>query len=295
MKKRFAHTPHLTQDVVRDTLDKSNNERVLSVKHSNLSEAASSLVDLSASHFDIRNLTREEHDFSIFVPDKLSKLQDISLVKHPIIETALELFDDYKCNSRISLGGFCILLIAKCLQSLPSHTPSQEIWDKQKALAECYELLDKAMYLHHYGVIDIRLESSNNETIKTLNSGNKLAVLSGNYLFSFATHRLAKIVRQPIIFDYVGASIDEFCIKHFGHLQKPGMGKTGHPWADVDMKYWEKYGGYCSTDLLAYSCQSVVMLAELSSVRFERSAFEFGHNLKLLWNVSDTLNFLQFT
>lgn len=270
-----------------------------------LIERAAQVVDTDISHFDIRNLLQQEHDLSIFTLDRVSKLEaDLVTVEHPIINVAHEIFEHDENKSRTSLGGFCLLLLAKSLQSVPSNNITPEIWKKQKIFAECYEMIDKAMYLHHHAIIDIPTENETLQTTNAKNKGNKLAVLGGDYLFSYAIVRLSREVRPATVFDFIGASIDEFCINHFDDPAKLESikqssvsnsslsslsiqeNRNNYPWDRVDRYYWEKYGGYCSTHLLAYCSQYACKMAHLASMRYEKAAFKFGYNLRLLWNVS---------
>lgn len=267
---------------------------------------AGQLVDTPVNHFDIRNLLREEAILSAFALEKVSSLQSgLSSTHHPIISVAQEIFQDSDTKWINSLGGFTLLLLAKSLESVPSYNCnhnkqhqstnfSENIWEKQKIFAECYEMIDKAMYIHHQSIINIPVKSSSesnvidgtiNKTNTILNNGNKLAVLGGDYLFSFGIIRLASVVKRANVFDFIGAAIDEFCINQFDNYQRE-ISNYIKPKSDMNMETWEKYGGYCSAKLAAYSAQFITTLTNLSSKRFEQSAFDFGYNLKLKWNVS---------
>ncbi|XP_074600740.1 uncharacterized protein LOC141854815 [Brevipalpus obovatus] len=271
-------------------------------------EKAAQLVDTDTLHFDIRNLIPKENDLSMSAFNKVSQLREnLSGISHPIIPVAQEIFEAGSGETRASqssLGGFCLLLLAKSLQAVPTANVSSEIWEKQKIFAECCEMIDKAMYIHHHAIIDFPMDFKNVSLMNAKNSGNKLAVLGGDYLFSFSIMRLASLVRQTNVFDFIGASIDGFCINHFD--QKYALDRNEelpptsafvhsrhsqnhHSWDLVDKNYWEKFGGYCSTDLLAYSCQYITKMANLTSIRYDRAAFKFGYNLRLLWNVKDDL------
>lgn len=296
---------------IKESLLQTINRRYIvslaaSTQQAGILERAANVVDTSVSHFDIRNLLQQEQDLSIFTLDKVSKLEaDLVTAEHPIIGVAHEIFEHDETKIRTSLGGFCLLLLAKSLQSVPSNNITLEMWKKQKIFAECYEMIDKAMYLHHHAIIDIPTEIENSQSINAKNKGNKLAVLGGDYLFSYAIVRLSREVRPATVFDFIGASIDEFCINHFDDPARLESIKTSssvsnsslslfsaqdqrnnYPWNKVDSYYWEKYGGYCSTHLLAYCSQYVCKMAHLASMRYEKAAFKFGYNLRLLWNVS---------
>ncbi|XP_015787794.1 decaprenyl-diphosphate synthase subunit 2 [Tetranychus urticae] len=248
-------------------------------------ESAGKLVNTSISHFDIRNLLREETILSSFALEKVSSLQSgLSSTHHPIISVAQEIFQDSDTKLIDSLGGFTLLLLAKSLESVPSFTFNQEVWEKQKIFAECYEMIDKAMYIHHKSIINLPLESDDTRTLNILNNGNKLAVLGGDYLFSFGIIRLASLVRRANVFDFIGASIDEFCVNHFDNYQRD-INNWILPKSGMTMETWEKYGGYCSAKLAAYSAQFITVMTNLSSIRFEQAAFNFGYNLKLKWNM----------
>lgn len=236
--------------------------------------------------------------------------------------------------------------------------------ERQLALAECFELLDKAIYIHDQAVMNFPLKQfldeneqhpfyndelrhpasngdkfvdRNGQTEKVLtfkqqstqdgggggddeiemnsrqstsqpnfafqllneqqmkhcdqiNSGNKLSVLGGDYLFSFGITRLASNVRDSWVFDYVGAAIDEYVISQFPATvpESQLFSDVKLPGQRVTMEDYEQQGGCGANKLLAYCLQLVAHLSDLSSMRYQKSSFDMGLYLKLKWNVSHT-------
>ncbi|RWR99835.1 geranylgeranyl pyrophosphate synthase/polyprenyl synthetase-like protein, partial [Dinothrombium tinctorium] len=213
---------------------------------------------------------------------------------HPIIEVAQQIFqENYSEYENVrSSGGLVVLLVAKALQSVPSYKENSQIWDKQKVLAECYEMIDKAMYIHHKAIINIPPNTQNEKKLDILNNGNKLAVLGGDYLFSYGFMRLMSLVTKASVLDFIGAAIDDYCISHFMSHKEDARGNM-FPWEGISLTDWEQLGGYCSTNLLAYSCQYVATLSNLSSIRFEKAAYDLGRNLRLKWNIEEDIKAIQ--
>ena len=245
----------------------SGENRYYSVERSNTVRDTEQLLETPLAHFEIRNLIKDEYDLSKFTMDRVAKLND-----HPIIETAKNIFNNtHSCSGS---GGLVLQLLGRVLTTVPSYkSENPSLRAKQKAFAECYETIDKAMYIHYHAVLDSP-NVSNQETV----NGDKLAILGGDYLFSFGIIRLASIVRRAQAFDFVGASIDGFCINQFISANKT--------WDQLSFSDWEKYGGYASAELLGYSAEFLVTQAEITSIRYEKAAYELGYNLKLKWNVS---------
>ena len=210
--------------------------------------------------------------------------------------------------------------------------------EQQLALAECYELLDKAIYIHDQAVMNFPLKQfldenerhpfyndelrnplSASQTVlrfeqngeehrpptqpnfafellsesqmkhcDQINSGNKLSVLGGDYLFSFGITRLASQVRDSWVFDFVGAAIDEYVISQFPATvpESQLFSDVKLPGERVTLEDYELQGGCGANKLLAYCLQLVAHLSDLSSMRYQRSSFDLGLHLKLKWNVS---------
>ncbi|RWS06849.1 geranylgeranyl pyrophosphate synthase/polyprenyl synthetase-like protein, partial [Dinothrombium tinctorium] len=253
------------------------------------------MIDVQLTQIHIKNLMRDEYDLPQFALDKVSELKkNLYANNHPIIEVAQQIFqENYSEYENVrSSGGLVVLLVAKALQSVPSYKENSQIWDKQKVLAECYEMIDKAMYIHHKAIINIPPNTQNEKKLDILNNGNKLAVLGGDYLFSYGFMRLMSLVTKASVLDFIGAAIDDYCISHFMSHKEDARGNM-FPWEGISLTDWEQLGGYCSTNLLAYSCQYVATLSNLSSIRFEKAAYDLGRNLRLKWNIEEDIKAIQ--
>lgn len=94
---------------------------------------------------------------------------------------------------------------------------------------------------------------------------------------------MANAIQNSQILELLGAAIDEYCINQF-NIKRDSKGNI-LPWRSISILDWEDLGGYCSAKLLAYSCQAMMHIANLST-RNQKAAYDFGHNLQLIWNVS---------
>lgn len=113
-------------------------------------------------------------------------------------------------------GGIILLTLAKAAESIPAFKSTPEIAKKQKAYAEIYEMIDKALYIHHDAIVNLpsgsEAESMQN---KALNDGNKISVLGGDYLVSYGMLKLATLVQNSFVLELLGSAIDNYCVYHF--------------------------------------------------------------------------------
>lgn len=67
----------------------------------------------------------------------------------------------YSKYSEFTLGGIVLALLAKCLQTVPYYRGNETKFSQQVSFAESFEMLDKAIYIHQYAVMNFPLNQLN--------------------------------------------------------------------------------------------------------------------------------------
>ena len=67
----------------------------------------------------------------------------------------------YSKYSEFTLGGIVLALLAKCLQTVPYYRGNETKFAQQISFAESFEMLDKAIYIHQYAVMNFPLNQLN--------------------------------------------------------------------------------------------------------------------------------------
>ncbi|KXJ27494.1 decaprenyl-diphosphate synthase subunit 2 [Exaiptasia diaphana] len=201
--------------------------------------------------------------------------------KHPLLKTARGFVYDghYSMQTR----GLLVLLVAKaalpCL-SKDEVTIGQEvvsgIYPGQRQLAEITEMINTA-YLIHCGVVN--LDSFSQERFKDMEFGNKMSVLTGDFLLANACTGLAQL-NNTVIVDMISQSI--------GHLMEGQAMQTNCDINDLSQDYWYQLVYKCKTSLLANSCHSVLKLVNHTD-KLQEKAFQFGENIAYAHQLKEEL------
>lgn len=248
-----------------------------SVKWKENIEKAEKYLALNLSNFKINNLVKQNKDFIDFTR-KRSDLLKIKLGqnKHPIVNVIEKVFGETNnLQSNNILPGFYLCLLAKMTQTVSPLTYTSAIWRRQKAYAEVYEIDENITYLHSTAVVDID-EDSDAKLADDLNSGNKLSILSGDYLYALSMVKMSQDVVSSDLLYLNGLSIDNFC--------QTNISQRKIDWSTITFKEWTTMFKYHSPVTLANSATGIVKLANLAS--YEKAAYNFGYNLVIKWNVS---------
>ena len=318
-KMRFYSTAVHSSSLFSDQL-KIRQDRIFK----NLQETEK-ILDVPLNRFLTTNVVQSEYDILNFALKKSDILKEIltktgysglniieKLFQHTTNQ-ASDRLDDLRLYSKYSeytLGGIVLALIAKCLQTVPYYKQDQESKElnetkfyKQIKFAESFEMLDKAIYIHQYAVmnfplnklselseaspsttkvsnINLNFESMNREQkaiCNEINNCNKLSILSGDYLFSFSIINIANQVYKANAFDFVGAAIDDYIMNQFRTETELNQSidfydQYNLPTEQVNLGDYERNSGHGSNGLLAFSAQYIAKLSDLTSIQFERSA-----------------------
>ncbi|XP_067335467.1 decaprenyl-diphosphate synthase subunit 2 isoform X2 [Channa argus] len=122
--------------------------------------------------------------------------------QHPLLNTARGFVYDSKNN--LQMRGLVVLLLSKAAG--PSHGASNilaqdmvsGIYPSQRNLAEITELIHTA-FLVHRGIVDLKEWTVSDGPLKDMQFGNKMAVLSGDFLLANACTGLAKLNNTKVV------------------------------------------------------------------------------------------------
>ena len=289
-----------------------NHRKYSSLKLNQILSEAEKEIRVPMTHFNVRHLLKDEFDLKIFTDIYINKVNTkyISESNHPIVEIARDLCgsvqtsvptEDKTTKSYVkdNTGSLLLLLLAKVCESLPSFKPNEAILKKLYNFYEIYELINKALFIHHSAIVNIPVNSTRQSTclslegqsdLKRLIEANKISILGGDYLLSYAIVRLANLVNNTAVLQLIMCAIDDYCIYHFNNIEDRTDGLC-IPSYNMSAGDWEEMAGYSLTKLFAY-CSQIMLLMAKQSDRYQKASFDFGYNLKLIWSVS-SIHFTQ--
>uniref|UniRef100_A0A8I3N8P9 Decaprenyl diphosphate synthase subunit 2 n=2 Tax=Canis lupus familiaris TaxID=9615 RepID=A0A8I3N8P9_CANLF len=114
--------------------------------------------------------------------------------QHPLLTTASGLVHDSRHN--LQLRGLVVLLISKAAgpssmnASCQNYDTVSGIYSCQRSLAEITELIHTALLVHR-GIVNLNELQSSDGALKDMQFGNKIAILSGDFLLANACNGLA--------------------------------------------------------------------------------------------------------
>lgn len=199
--------------------------------------------------------------------------------KHPLLNTARGFVYDSKNN--LQMRGLVVLLMSKAAGPSPSGPDPQlpdmvsGIYPSQRNLAEITELIHTA-FLVHRGIVNLKDWTNADGPLKDMQFGNKMAVLSGDFLLANACTGLAQLNNTKVV-ELVSSAIGDLVqgIYYEGShsAEDPGV-------ADLTTATWEDQTFLSHGALLAKSCQAAMELAN-HDVDAQMLAFQYGRHLSL--------------
>jgi decaprenyl-diphosphate synthase subunit 2 len=110
-------------------------------------------------------------------------------------------------------------------------------------------------FLIHCGVVNLGSVSPL-EKLKDMEFGNKMSVLTGDFLLANACTGLAQLNNTDVV---------DMISKVIGHLME-GQAMQNHCGVkDLSLEYWRQFVFRCKASLLANSCQAVLKLVKHSN------------------------------
>ncbi|PWA16494.1 hypothetical protein CCH79_00004716 [Gambusia affinis] len=197
--------------------------------------------------------------------------------QHPLLNTARGFVYDSKNN--LQMRGLIVLLLSKAAG--PSHAASElltkdmvsGIYPSQRNLAEITELIHTA-FLVHRGIVNLKDWTVSDGPLKDMQFGNKMAVLSGDFLLANACTGLAELNDTKVV-ELISSAIADlvqgiYYENYYNVEDGLGDGTVLTPWED---QAFLSHGA-----LLAKSCQAAMQLAKHDR-EAQRLAYLYGKHL----------------
>ncbi|KAH7947225.1 hypothetical protein HPB52_008491 [Rhipicephalus sanguineus] len=197
----------------------------------------------------------------------------------------------YNGRTNIQTRGLIVLLLSKAAGHPSTRQDCLEeervagITQRQRSLAEITEMIHTA-HLIHRGVLNLSNDLfPDATTLKDLQFGNKISVLTGDYLIANASKSLTDLKNCKVV-DLVATAIGDFMQSEFlgdhdlqgSPIPSPGMG----------IAQWEEKNYLSTGSLMSNSCQATLELASHEQ-DFQELGFEFGKSIGLAWQVHSDL------
>lgn len=200
--------------------------------------------------------------------------------QHPLLNTARGFV--YDSRNTLQMRGLVVLLMSKAAG--PSQAESDllaqdmvsGIYPSQRNLAEITELIHTA-FLVHRGIVNLKEWSVSDGPLKDMEFGNKIAVLSGDFLLANACTGLAQLNNTKVV-ELISSAIGDIVqgIYYENSSNTEGNGITD----GIDIGTWEERTFLSHGALLAKSCQAAMELARHDK-EAQRLAYKYGKHLSL--------------
>uniref|UniRef100_A0A8C9LHW0 Decaprenyl diphosphate synthase subunit 2 n=1 Tax=Piliocolobus tephrosceles TaxID=591936 RepID=A0A8C9LHW0_9PRIM len=157
---------------------------------------AEKIVGYPTSFMSLRCLLSDE------LSNIAMQVQKLVGTQHPLLTTARGLVHDSR-NS-LQLRGLVVLLISKAAGPSSVNTSCQNydmvsgIYSCQRSLAEITELIHTALLVHR-GIVNLNELQSSDGPLKDMQFGNKIAILSGDFLLANACNGLALLQNTKVV------------------------------------------------------------------------------------------------
>ncbi|XP_036173346.1 decaprenyl-diphosphate synthase subunit 2 isoform X2 [Myotis myotis] len=183
--------------------------------------------------------------------------------QHPLLTTARGLVQDSRNN--LQLRGLVVLLISKAAgpssvnASCQNYDMVSGIYSCQRSLAEITELIHTALLVHR-GIVNLSELQSSDGPLKDMHFGNKIAILSGDFLLANACNGLALLQNT----------------------------KEDSITNDIGISTWKEQTFLSHGALLAKSCQAAMELAK-HDAEVQDMAFQYGKHMAMSHKINSDL------
>ncbi|XP_039897741.1 decaprenyl-diphosphate synthase subunit 2 [Simochromis diagramma] len=235
---------------------------------------AEKIVGYPTSFMSLRCLLSDE------LSNVAMHLRKLVGTQHPLLNTARGFVYDSKNN--LQMRGLVVLLLSKAAG--PSHAASDllaqdmvsGIYPSQRNLAEITELIHTA-FLVHRGIVNLKEWTDSDGPLKDMQFGNKMAVLSGDFLLANACTGLAQLNNTKVvelISSAIGDLVQGVYYENSHNTEENGLNDG------IDVAAWEEQTFLSHGALLAKSCQAAMELAKHDK-ESQRLAYKYGKHLSL--------------
>ncbi|XP_077158915.1 all trans-polyprenyl-diphosphate synthase PDSS2 [Paroedura picta] len=200
--------------------------------------------------------------------------------KHPLLNTARGFVYDSRNN--LQMRGLVVLLISKAAGSSSAADSSLQkdmisgIYSSQRSLAEVTELIHTA-FLVHRGIVNVGELTSMDGPLKDMQFGNKMAILSGDFLLANACTGLAQLQNTKVV-EIMSSAIGE--LVQGIYYENSNLAKENGLTDDIGISTWEEQIFLSHSALLAKSCQAAMELAK-HDAEIQNMAFKYGKHMSM--------------
>ncbi|XP_029213966.2 all trans-polyprenyl-diphosphate synthase PDSS2-like [Acropora muricata] len=242
---------------------------------------AEKLVGYPTSFLNLRYLLSDE------ISNVAMYMKRFAMSKHPLLRTARGFISDE--NHTLQTRGLLVLLISKasraCLKDdwITDQDLVADIYSSQRQLADITETIYTAN-LVHTGIVNMSSVSEFSKSCQDdMEFGNRMAVLSGDFLLASACTGLAELRDTEVV-----CTISEV----IGHLMEGEFLKITCDVNSLNLDFWNELVFKCKGSLMANSCKAALKLVSHSK-ELQNEAFQFGKNLAFAHQLKEELQTLR--
>ncbi|NP_001014271.1 all trans-polyprenyl-diphosphate synthase PDSS2 [Rattus norvegicus] len=243
---------------------------------------AEKIVGYPASFMSLRCLLSDE------LSNVAMQVRKLVGTQHPLLTTARGFVHDSRHN--LQLRGLVVLLISKAAGPSTRNSSSQNydmvsgIYSCQRNLAEITELIHTALLVHR-GIVNLSELQSSDGPLKDMKFGNKIAVLSGDFLLANACNGLALLQNTKVVELLASALMDLVQ----GIYQENSASTQGNPIPDdIRISTWKEQTFLSHCALLAKSCKAAMELAKHDAA-VQDMAFQYGKHMAMSHKINSDL------
>ncbi|NXV08586.1 DLP1 synthase, partial [Cettia cetti] len=187
----------------------------------------------------------------------------------------------YDSRNNLQMRGLVVLLISKAAGPSTAELSFQHdmvsgIYSSQRSLAEITELIHTA-FLVHRGIVNICELKSCDGPLKDMQFGNKMAVLSGDFLLANACTSLAQLQNTKVV-ELISSAIGDLVQGIYYENSKSS--EENCLTDDIGISRWKEQVFLSHSALLAKSCQAAMELAK-HSAEIQDMAFQYGKHMSM--------------
>ncbi|XP_058422505.1 all trans-polyprenyl-diphosphate synthase PDSS2 isoform X1 [Diceros bicornis minor] len=208
--------------------------------------------------------------------------------QHPLLTTARGLVHDSRHN--LQLRGLVVLLISKAAgpssvnASCQNYDMVSGIYSCQRSLAEITELIHTALLVHR-GIVNLNELQSSDGPLKDMQFGNKIAILSGDFLLANACNGLALLQNTKVVELLASALMD--LVQGVYH-ENSTSAKENYITDDIGISTWKEQTFLSHGALLAKSCQAAMELAN-HDAEVQDMAFQYGKHMAMSHKINSDI------
>lgn len=158
------------------------------------------------------------------------------------------------------------------------------IYSCQRSLAEITELIHTALLVHR-GIVNLNELQSSDGALKDMQFGNKIAILSGDFLLANACNGLALLQNTKVVELLASALMD--LVQGVYH-ENSTSAKENHITEDIGISTWKEQTFLSHGALLAKSCQAAMELAK-HDADVQDMAFQYGKHMAMSHKINSDL------